>query len=82
MEQAFFESCVYEAADEEYYCQNVEINGFSVDATFRSKSGRQTWHAYLTFDENGEYKYSCGMPGASGPWVLGNNIKSKLKQNI
>ncbi|HHF7012229.1 MAG: hypothetical protein UIH32_09155 [Streptococcus mutans] len=79
MDQEFFERCVYEAADASYYCENVEIFGLAVEVTFRSKSGKSNWNATLYFDENGDYQYWCGMPGASEPWALGNAIKNNIQ---
>ncbi|MFJ9871385.1 hypothetical protein [Streptomyces sp. NPDC101165] len=68
------------------YGQAVEkfsVSGFSVEATYRTRSRKGTWVADFTFNaENGHYRYSCPYRSAGSPRTFGDEIGRRIREAV
>lgn len=76
-----FESIVSSVVGDMPEVLNVIINGFKVDVTFKSNSGKQSWDSYFDFDElTGKYTGTSPYLGASLPNQFGREISVRIKE--
>jgi hypothetical protein len=58
----------------------------AVEITLNSRSHKTKWNTLLDFDDNGtitgKYTYTQAFPGASQPWVIGNEISRRIKSAL
>ena len=60
---------------------NVSVQGFGVDATFRSASGKQTWDAYYFFNkETGDFHCRTTYTDSAQARIFGANIQSGVRE--
>jgi len=80
-----FRSIVEEAAEGVRSVERVSVDGWHVNAEFRSNSGKQTWECDLYFEDGSggftkEYSRGIsGQPNSSGPWILADEILERVK---
>ncbi|MFD8777498.1 hypothetical protein [Streptomyces sp. NPDC059916] len=80
-EELEFAEIVKAAAEGAYRLMSYSTYAFSVDARFRSNSGRGSWNAYLTFDpETGHFEYSQPYSSANAAVSFGEKIGRRIRE--
>ncbi|WP_338704231.1 hypothetical protein V2W30_40745 (plasmid) [Streptomyces sp. Q6] len=80
-EELEFAEIVKSAAESAYRLISYSTHGFTVEARFRSGSGRGNWTAYLEFDpETGNYTHSHPYRGATAPLFFGDEIRRRIRE--
>ncbi|MEK0289280.1 hypothetical protein P5F77_01965 [Caldifermentibacillus hisashii] len=81
LRESEFDSIVYSVVEDMPEVLNVSINGFKVEVTFKSNSGKTNWNSFLDFDEmTGNYTYTSTYLGAALPWQFGKRISDRIKE--
>lgn len=80
-EELEFADIVKAAAAGAYRLKSYSTNGFTVEARFRSNSGRGSWTAYLEFDpETGHCTHQHPYRGATAPLFFGDEIRRRIRE--
>ncbi|MFF9301335.1 hypothetical protein [Streptomyces sp. NPDC014764] len=83
-EQEF--EAIVQAVAASVYGQAVErfsVQGFTVAATYRTRSRKGTWVADFIFnEETGHYRYSCPYRSAGSPWTFGDEIGRRIREAV
>ncbi|MGW4652307.1 hypothetical protein [Kitasatospora sp. NPDC004289] len=75
-----FEAIVYDVAAGIYGMRIISVQGFSVEAEFRSNSGRSSWPAYFWFDsETGEASGTFPHLSAGAPRRFAREVERRLR---
>ena len=76
-----FDAIVHDVAAGFGRITSVYTNGFGVVAKFRTGSGKGSWTAYFTFDEEtGHYTWSCPHRSAGSPWAFGDEVAQRIRE--
>ncbi|WP_331726348.1 hypothetical protein [Streptomyces sp. NBC_00470] len=76
--EAEFEAIVYSVAEHTARLKSVTVNGFWVEAEFRSNSGRGSWACDIYFDPE-TYEWDLYVPyGAMTPRPFARQIRERL----
>ncbi|MFC9497668.1 hypothetical protein [Streptomyces sp. NPDC056982] len=80
-EELEFAEIVKAAAEGAYRLMSYSTTGFTVDARFRSNSGRGSWNAHLRFDpETGHFEYSQPYRSANAAVSFGEKIGRRIRE--